>query len=393
MTNNTITVMKKELARFFGDRRLVITTLLLPGIMIYVVYSFLGSAMMKSILPEEAYVAKAYVVDMPESLREELRELKVDWQPADREQLTQMRQEIQDKQADGLVVFPVDFDQAVENYQVQSGKPAPNVEIYYNSAETESTHFYNEVLDILEAYETSISNKLDINAGDSVYYDCATSKDTTGQMFSMMMPLLLMMFLYSGCMSVAPESIAGEKERGTIATLLVTPMKRSSLALGKVFSLSIIALLAGCSSFIGTFAALPKMMGGELTGVDSSVYTPMDFAMLLLIILSTVMVLVSMIALVSAFAKSVKEAATTVSPFTILVTFIGLSPMLSQGKEIPLYRYLIPVYNSVQCMNGIFSFSYQPVEILLTVIVNLCMAGVLVFGLTRAFQSEKVMFG
>ena len=224
MTNNTITVMKKELARFFGDRRLVITTLLLPGIMIYVVYSFLGSAMMKSILPEEAYVAKAYVVDMPESLREELRELKVDWQPADREQLTQMRQEIQDKQADGLVVFTVDFDQAVENYQVQSGKPAPNVEIYYNSAETESTHFYNEVSDILEAYETSISNKLDINAGDSVYYDCATSKDTTGQMFSMMMPLLLMMFLYSGCMSVAPESIAGEKERGTIAPLLVTPM-------------------------------------------------------------------------------------------------------------------------------------------------------------------------
>ena len=255
--------MKKELARFFGDRRLVITTLLLPGIMIYVVYSFLGSAMMKSILPEEAYVAKAYVVDMPESLREELRELKVDWQPADREQLTQMRQEIQDKQADGLVVFPVDFDQAVENYQVQSGKPAPNVEIYYNSAETESTHFYNEVSDILEAYETSISNKLDINAGDSVYYDCATSKDTTGQMFSMMMPLLLMMFLYSGCMSVAPESIAGEKERGTIATLLVTPMKRSSLALGKVFSLSIIACW---QEFRGFWCSMLVSRCGKATG-------------------------------------------------------------------------------------------------------------------------------
>lgn len=47
---------------------------------------------------------------------------------------------------------------------------------------------------MLEQYETSLANKLDINAGDSVYYDCATSKDTTGQMFSMMMPLLLMMF-------------------------------------------------------------------------------------------------------------------------------------------------------------------------------------------------------
>ena len=393
MTNNTITVMKKELARFFGDRRLVITTLLLPGFMIYVVYSFLGGAMMKTMLPEETYVAKACVVDMPESLREELRDLRVDWQETDREQLTEIKQEIQEKQIDGLVVFPADFDEAVKNYQVDSGEPAPNVEIYYNSTETESNHFYNEVSEILEEYETSIANKLDINAGDSVYYDCATSKDATGQIFSIMMPMLLMMFLYSGCMSVAPESIAGEKERGTIATLLVTPMKRSSLALGKVFSLSIIALLAGCSSFIGTFAALPKMMGGELTGVDSSVYLPMDYGMLLLIILSTVMVLASVIALISAFAKSVKEASTTVSPLMIVVTFISLSPMLSQGKEIPLYRYLIPVYNSVQCMNGIFSFTYQPVEILVTVIANLCVAGVLVFGLTRAFQSEKVMFG
>ena len=76
MTNNTITVMKKELARFFGDRRLVITTLLLPGIMIYVVYSFLGSVMMKTMLPEDTYVAKAYVVDMPDSVREEMRELR-----------------------------------------------------------------------------------------------------------------------------------------------------------------------------------------------------------------------------------------------------------------------------------------------------------------------------
>ncbi len=141
MTNNTITVMKKELARFFGDRRLVITTLLLPGIMIYVVYSFLGSVMMKTMLPEDTYVAKAYVVDMPDSVREEMRELRVDWQQADREQLTEIRQEIQEKQVDGLVVFPADFDTVVENYQVSSGEPAPNVEIYYNSAEPESAHF------------------------------------------------------------------------------------------------------------------------------------------------------------------------------------------------------------------------------------------------------------
>ena len=141
--------MKKELARFFGDRRLVITTLLLPGIMIYVVYSFLGSVMMRKMLPEDTYVAKAYEVEMQGSEREVMRELRVDGKQADREQLTEIRQEIQEKQVDGLVVFPADFDTVVENYQVSSGESAPNVEIYYNSAEPESTHFYIEVSEVL----------------------------------------------------------------------------------------------------------------------------------------------------------------------------------------------------------------------------------------------------
>ena len=74
-----------------------------------------------------------------------------------------------------------------------------------------------------------MANKFDINAGEEAY-DCATKEDVVGQIFSMMLPMLMMIFLFSGCMAVAPESIAGEKERGTNATLLVTPMKRSSLA-------------------------------------------------------------------------------------------------------------------------------------------------------------------
>lgn len=69
--------------------------------------------------------------------------------------------------------------------------------------------------------------------------------------FSSMLPMLLMIFLFTGCMSVAPESIAGEKERGTIATLLVTPVKRSHIAIGKIIALSIIALLSGISSTLG----------------------------------------------------------------------------------------------------------------------------------------------
>ena len=122
---------------------------------------------------------------------------------------------------------------------------------------------------VFDDYESSLANKFDINAEEGVKYDVATEKDTSAQLFSMLLPMLLMSFLFSGCMAVAPESIVGEKERGTIATLLVTPMKRSELAVGKVLSLSVIGLLGGVSCFIGTMLALPNLMGGAALEDDS----------------------------------------------------------------------------------------------------------------------------
>ena len=54
--------------------------------------------------------------------------------------------------------------------------------------------------------------------------------------------------------------------------------------------------------------------------------------------------------------------------------------------------FLIPVYNSVQCISGVFSMSYEPMQIILTVAANIVTAGVLVVVLTRMFNSERVMF-
>ena len=61
-------------------------------------------------------------------------------------------------------------------------------------------------------------------------------------------------------------------------------MKRSALALGKTISLSVIALLSGISSFLGTMLSLPKLMGGEQNGMNASVYVLSDYLLLLGII-------------------------------------------------------------------------------------------------------------
>jgi len=391
MKNNTITIMKKELARFFGDKRMVFTTILLPGLMIYIVYTFMGSGMMKQFMPDEEYVAKAYVQNMPAEFEETFDTLSAEWTEVDASELEAIKQDIQEKEADALVVFPENFTTVVQEYDVTAGGEAPNVEIYYNSTETNSELIYRKVASIMEQYEAGMANKLDVNAGDKVY-DCATTEDVTGQMFAMMLPMLLMIFLYSGCIAVAPEAIAGEKERGTMATMLVTPLKRSSLALGKVFSLSIIALLSGMSSAIGTIASLPSLMGGVETGIDSAVYGVSDYGMLLAVVLSTVLVMVAIISLISAFSKSIKEAGTAVSPLMIVVMFLSIMPMLGMGEESPLGSFFIPLYNSVLCMSGIFSFNYTPAQIGITVITNIVATGILTFALTKVLGSEKAMF-
>lgn len=209
----------------------------------------------------------------------------------------------------------------------------------------------------------------------------------------MMMPMLLMMFMFSGCMAIAPESIAGEKERGTIATLLVTPLRRSELALGKVFSLGLIAMLAGISSTVGTILSLPKLMNLDASGIDMDAsYSVTDYLALGCVILSTVLVLVALISCVSAFARSVKEAGTMLSPLMIVNMLIGLLGMFGKAKA-GIGYYCIPLYNSVQSMVSIFSFSMDPLKIAVTCITNLLCLFVLVALLTRMFDSEKIMFG
>ncbi len=390
MKSNMMTIIKKELARFFGDKRMVMTTILLPGLMIYLLYTLMGDIMTNQFTAEENFVASGYVVNMPEEMETMFGQLPVEWTNVQADKVAGIQEQMTAKEADVLLVFPENFAEIMAAYDVTSGVAAPNVEVYYNSADPESGSVNSMIHSLLASYEAALTNKFDVNAGE-VKYDMASDKDMTGQMFAMLLPMLLMTFLFSGCISVAPESISGEKERGTIATLLVTPMKRSSLAMGKIISLSCISLLSGLSSFVGTMLSLPKLMGST-TGLDASYYTVQDYVLLLGVILSTVLLLVSVISIISAFAKSIKEASTICSPLMILTMVVSLVPMMGAEQLEKIGMFFIPILNSVLCMNAIFSFEADIVKIILTIIINVVYAAALTFGLTKIFNSENAMF-
>lgn len=383
-----LTVFKKELSRFFSDKRTLIA-LIMPGILLYFIYSLMGSAMESSFGSDKDHKPSIVAINMPASINAMLGGDTVELETITEDKVAAVKDQIANEEKDILIIFPEKFDEAVISYDPASGEKAPHIEIYYNSASTDSTNTYTLMTSLLSAFESAMTNKFDVNMNEGAY-DLASQEDITGMIFSMMMPMLLISLLFSGCMAVAPESIAGEKERGTIASLLITPIKRSHIAIGKILALSVLALISGTSSTLGVLLSLPKLMG-ESVDLDGSIYGVGDYAMLAVVILSTVLVLITIISIISAYAKTVKEASTYVTPFMIFSMVIGITGMFGVSVTNPAL-YLIPIFNSVQCMIGIFSFESSVLNMAITVASNIAVSVAGVFVLTRMFNSEKIMF-
>ncbi|MBQ6844360.1 MAG: ABC transporter permease [Agathobacter sp.] len=391
MKSDLLTIIKKELTRFFGDKRML-AAVIMPGVLIYVMYTFMGSGMSEVYTTDENYICDISVVNMPESMAflENAEGLEIS--VIEESDLKMVKDAIKEDASDLLVVFPEDFDTAIMNYDVMTTvDAAPNVEIYYNSASVESSQAYSMMTDMLDQFEQAMANKFDVCRGEAEY-DLATDEDMSAMFISMLMPMLILMMLFSGCMSVSAESIAGEKERGTIATLLVTPMKRSDLALGKMISLSFIGLMSGVSSFVGIMLSLPNLMSGSGMDEMKITYTISDYVVLFLVIISTTLIIVGAISTISTFAKSVKEAGSMCTPLMLAVTLTGVTNMMSNGMPEEWFWYLIPIYNTVQCMNGVFSMDYQLLPVVITVAANMIYAGVFVVVLTKMFNSERIMY-
>lgn len=397
MKNAAFTVMKKELARFFGDKRLVFTSIILPGLLIFVMYSLMGTAMDSFVSVDDTYVYSVEAVNMPQSIEKLFSSDEYKIKEITLEDLEQSKEKLAEEKLDLCIVFPDNFENAVNNYSPY-GSPddAPNVEMYYNSTKISSGTAYETFVNRLNVFETSISNVFDINKitdeADAGKYDVATDEETMGMMLASILPMLIIILLYSSCVALAPESIAGEKERGTIATLLVTPAPRNQIVFGKIAALAIIALLSGLSSFLGTFLSMPALMSGMETGMSAQAYVITDYLWLILLILSTVLLFITIISIISAAAKTVKEAGTMVTPLMIVIMLIAFSSMFNTAAKSDVVWYFIPVYNSLQSMIGIFSFTSSTVNIAVSVLSNFVYSVLGVTVLAKMFNSEKIVF-
>lgn len=408
---NILTIFKKEWDRVIKDKRLVLTVMILPGLMIFLIYTFIGSAMQGMFTADSYYIAivnpepgfeliyeageiaaTTEYEDGEIAITGNLDHLNVITITAD--QVDTYKEKIDNEEWSLLIILEEDIVNFYHSDSYVDGDK-PIIYTYYNPNSVEDDTIVSRFNSYLEIYGNQLSY---MEFGDSEFFTQASENtpidesSMAGILLSGLLPMLIIMFLFSGAMSIGPESIAGEKERGTIATLLVTPVKRSEIALGKVLGLSVLTLLSACSSFIGIMASLPKMLSwGDVDPTDF--YGASDYLMILVVMMSTVFIAVGIISIISAYAKNLKEAGTLIAPVYLITIIVAVTSAFGSSANTNLFMYLLPIYNTSQTLIAILQFDPNVLTyLLITVAANLVFLAIFVFVLNKMFKSENIMF-
>jgi sodium transport system permease protein len=214
--------------------------------------------------------------------------------------------------------------------------------------------------------------------------------DTNGiytKVIASILPMIVISLLFSTCAAICPESIAGEKERGTIATLLVTPVKRYEVASGKIFALSCISIIGGTFSFLGVVLSLPKIM--QMSDATLSL-GPLQYILMFLVIISCVVMIVSVMSLFSCFAKSIKEANSMISiSMPVVLVFSLLAAFIKNNS---LWITIIPIYNVSTALTQLVNNQYNGIFLALTISSNIAYSLIFGYLVVKMFNSERIMF-
>ncbi len=393
---NIFNIVKKELDKIFKSPRLIFSTFILPGLLIFVMYSFMGSSAktQQNKNYEHDYNIVFNGVECKQ-LENELSNIYYDTDKkynvtitySSEEQVENLKQE----KVDLVIAYDNNINEIL-NKTITEGNP--NIKISVYSGSTYST-FINQIV-------TSKLNEMETNINPTIKYvltpnimDVATDSERSSTYLGMLAPMLIMTFIFAGALSIGADSIAGEKERGTIATMLMAPISKNEIVLGKIISAIIITIIAAICSFIGLLGSLSQLssvMGDTAeTGISMSITFGSAVQMLVLIVLIS-LIAVSLFLVASTFAKSTKEATMYAMPVYLIGIISGVFTMFETTVPTSILPYLIPIYNLTLGLKGVFMGSLLPSCFVTILLSNIVYFAVILVIVKKMFSSERIMF-
>lgn len=227
--------------------------------------------------------------------------------------------------------------------------------------------------------------------------DTATASESMGISLGGSLGMLLITTIMLGAFYPVIDVTTGEKERGTLETLLTLPVTNFQMILCKFIAVSLFACTAALLSLLslgGSVAflvgSLAETAGGELIGKGSDFFIRC-LPLLLLVVLVTALLLTAISMCFCIFAKSFKEANNYFTPFMLLIMLASMAPMLP-SVELNYKTALIPIVNVSLLIRQVMAQQLDLPLAGMTIGVNLGFSILVIWLLSRIYNSENVLF-
>ena len=343
------TVFKKELIDTIRDRRTLMFMVVIPLLLFPVLFKILFSVQERQTRKEEGKILRVTLIDNGNAARfAQILEARSDLRVVGDVPVDSVRAFVADDRIDGAFVVSPDFDKDVED--LEPGR----IDLYFKS--TDEKHIArNRLQDIADDYEDEILKErfkrleLDDNVVDGVdlkSHNIASMKEQFGKQVGGFLPYIFILFCFMGSMYPAIDLGAGEKERGTLETLLTAPVSRFHILLGKFGVIVLTGMSSAVVSMFGLYIGLrqSKELPPEILDVIVKILGADTILWIFSLLLPLTVFFAGVLLSVSLSARSFKEAQSLITPLNFAVIIpaaIGMMP----GVSMNFTTALIPVLN------------------------------------------------
>lgn len=398
--NKIKALLKRELTDIFRDKKTLCMMVLLPLLLyplMIVGMTLLFSAITQS---QEETTYQVAFADLGQEREQTLTDLlekdadtfsyQISVEPFDENDKT-----IEQALKDG------DYD-AVLSYEESQKDP---YRIYYLEAKDDSGIGATALKELLEDYNKQLQKQkvqqLGLDADEilnPVRYEevnYSSTEQTMGNMLGDIVPMLVIISIMMGAIYPAIDVTAGEKERGTLETLLTLPVTNFELIMSKFLAVSVIACVSAILNIVSMGAAFGFMFSYMMEGMGA---VTINYATFLPAILFTLLVMVFFALFVTAvslciciFAKSFKEANNYITPMMLVFMFGSMVTMVP-NIELTEVTAAIPIVNISLMIVQLFSFSYNYALFGIVLLSNIVYSLLAVLILGKIYNSEAVLF-
>ncbi len=297
---------------------------------------------------------------------------------------------------DGVVIIPQDFSEFVE------GDKQATIRLIFKSSESLNAA-RRRIETIIDQYDREIVNErigrlqLDETLFDAIAIereDVASTEEKFAENAGGFLPYIFIIFGFMGSIYPALDLGAGEKERGTLETILSSPASRFDIVMGKFLVVVLFSIATAFLAMLGVLIMVYQFLPTIETNITQTVMDmlgPRRIFIIMSMVLPVSAFFAAVALAISIFAKSFKEAQSMMAPLNIIIILPAMIGMLP-GFKLSAVTAAIPILNLSLATKAILGGSADPILIAEVYLSLFFLAGVSIYGCAKWFNREETLF-